>query len=98
MVKIGCVYTRLPFPHLNPQLSYPFTLHTIVAHYVEREVFSLHVCVLYVCVRVCVCVCVCARIDWIGNAVYIVYMTSLAILRTVTAHGKLAGVTNDKLL
>ena len=49
---------------------------------------------------VCVCVCVCECIDctrkWIGNAAYIVYVTSLAILRTVTACGKLAGVTNDK--
>ena len=33
---------------------------------------------------------------WIGNATYIVYVTSLASLRTVTARGKLAGVTNDK--
>ena len=31
----------------------------------------------------------------LGNAdYYIVYVTSLAILRTVTARGKLAGVTN----
>ena len=37
----------------------------------------------------------CTR-KWIGNAAYIVYVTSLAILCTVTAHGKLAGVTNDK--
>ena len=37
----------------------------------------------------------CTR-KWIGNAAYIVYVTSLAILRTVTARGKLAGVTNDK--
>ena len=29
---------------------------------------------------------------------YIVYVTSLGFLRTVTARGKLAGVTNDKLL
>ena len=34
----------------------------------------------------------CTR-KWIGNVAYIV---SLAILRTVTARGKLAGVTNDK--
>ena len=33
---------------------------------------------------------------YIDNAAYIVYVTSLAILRTVTARGKLAGVTNDK--
>ena len=33
---------------------------------------------------------------WIGNAAYIVYVTSLAILRTVTERRKLAGVTNDK--
>ena len=33
---------------------------------------------------------------WIGNAVYIVYVTSLAILRMVTVRGKSAGVTNDK--
>ena len=39
----------------------------------------------------------CTR-KWIGNAAYIVYVTSLAILRMVTARGKLAGVTNDKLL
>ena len=32
----------------------------------------------------------------IGNAAYIVYVTSLALLCTVTACGKLAGVTNDK--
>ena len=44
--------------------------------------------------RVCVCID-CTR-KWIGNAAYIVYVTSLAILRTVTARGKLAGVTNDK--
>ena len=37
----------------------------------------------------------CTR-NGIGNAAYIVYATSLAILRTVTAHGKLVGVTNDK--
>ena len=37
----------------------------------------------------------CTR-KWIGNAAYIVYVTSLAILRTVTARRKLAGVTNDK--
>ena len=43
-------------------------------------------------VRVCIA---CTR-KWIGNAAYIVYVTSLAILRTVTAQGKLAGVTNDK--
>ena len=63
-----------------------------------------------VCVRACECVCVFVRqececkdthtIDctrkWIGNAAYIVYVTSLAILRMVTARGKLAGVTNDK--
>ena len=51
------------------------------------------------CVCVCVGVCVGEPIDctrkWIGNAAYIVYVTSLAILRTVTARGKLAGVTND---
>ena len=32
----------------------------------------------------------------IGNAAYIVHVTSLAILRTVTVRRKLAGVTNDK--
>ena len=37
----------------------------------------------------------CTR-KWIGSAAYIVYVTSLAILRMVTARGKLAGVTNDK--
>ena len=37
----------------------------------------------------------CTR-KWIGNAAYIVYVTSLAILCTVTAREKLAGVTNDK--
>ena len=38
----------------------------------------------------------CTR-KWIGNAAaYIVYVTSLAILRTVTVCGRLAGVTNDK--
>ena len=53
---------------------------------------------MFVCL--CVCVCECVTIDctrkWIGNAAYIVYVTSLVILRTVTARGKLAGVTNDK--
>ena len=39
----------------------------------------------------------CTR-NGIGNSAYIVYVTSLAILRTVAARGKLAGVTNDKLL
>ena len=37
----------------------------------------------------------CTR-NGIGNAAYIVYVTSLAILCTVTARGKLAGVMNDK--
>ena len=42
------------------------------------------------------CVCIDCTRNGIGNAAYIVYMTSLAILRTVTTRGKLAGVTNDR--
>ena len=48
------------------------------------------------CVCVCVCVSTVVHVNGLATGAYIVYMTSLAILRTVTARGKLAGVTNDK--
>ena len=47
-------------------------------------------------VRVCQCETIDCTRKYIGNAVYILYVTSLAILRMVTARGKLAGVMNDK--
>ena len=56
----------------------------------SRSYLSIELLIAYVCIQY-----VCESIDctrkWIGNAAYIVYVTSLVIIRTVTA-----GVTNDK--
>ena len=56
--------------------------------------YSMYVCIYHVCYH---------RLyihtrNGLAMPRYIVYVTSLGFLRTVTARGKLAGVTNDKLL